>query len=882
MTDNKTAKQQLPFRVKISVFLGAISIAILVVVLLIGTQLIENIDYVAQVARDVREQRLPEISENQRTSINIESLRRIAEVAYVSDNPQVRRAARINAQALAAESIFDSDKRFHSKVLAISSSITEIASLKDEIYNNEKRLHSLSKEYYQALSNLFVVDGNLHFKELLTAFFDSNVAFMDHDWQESISYEDLENFQKENTKLLNQVDAICKEIKVDNTKGTAACKRVRSIYKDFTETQRLMLRDTIAASEHWKNVDIKLRELRDSVSSESEWASREALSEIENASLSAKHIFIYLFSGAVIFVILCVIVIHRLIVKPIHWTEQKLKELQQGNLEVHPPTIRIRELAEVADMLERFSSHIAELYSHTSQLEEDSAEKRNLEEVMRAVFSASLDGYSIWDETRPVFTSTGFLNMLGIDNEEEMLAHWDKFEFLDETTIAERLRQATIKGPFREEITIKNINGEHLPLEVTHLPIKFAGKPMILCYVRDLRQQKSTEEELRQAKKQAEEAAKAKSDFLARMSHEIRTPMNGVLGLTHLALEKNPPTEQKTYLEKIQSSARILLGVINDILDFSKIEQDKMTLSLMPFSLGKLITTVTDLFLPLAEQKHLQFILEKDSNIPDILIGDSLRLSQILLNLCSNAIKFTNQGRVTLDIKKLDETDDEVTLQFSIIDTGFGLNAHEIEQIFKPFYQVDNYNTRQQGGTGLGLVITQRLVNLMGADLIVDSIVEVGSNFHFAIKLSKGEEKESNTEQTVPSEEALKGVSVLLVEDNEINQEIGKALLEGMGAEVHLADNGQESIDILQEQDFDIVLMDIQMPIMDGLTATELIRKQGRIAIRNIPIIAMTAHVMLEDKEKSERAGMNAHITKPIDIDELRDKILYFLPPQKN
>ena len=229
-----------------------------------------------------------------------------------------------------------------------------------------------------------------------------------------------------------------------------------------------------------------------------------------------------------------------------------------------------------------------------------------------------------------------------------------------------------------------------------------------------------------------------------------------------------------------------------------------------------------------------------------------------------------------MQIRKLSESEDEVELKFTVMDSGVGLSNEDIAKVFQPFSQIHKYSTRQTGGTGLGLVISKRIVALMGGELLVDSIADVGSNFNFTLTFAKGGAGDADgiCDKQADYGASLKDVNVLLVEDNKINQEIAQALLIGMGARVAIASNGEESLDILMHQDFDIVLMDIQMPVMDGLTATEFIRSEGRPEMRNIPIIAMTAHVMEEDREKSYKAGMNEHITKPVDVSELRKKIL--------
>ena len=376
----------------------------------------------------------------------------------------------------------------------------------------------------------------------------------------------------------------------------------------------------------------------------------------------------------------------------------------------------------------------------------------------------------------------------------------------------------------------------------------------------------------------SEAATKAKSEFLARMSHEIRTPMNGIIGMTYLAMRGNPDTEQLRFLRSIDGAAKNLLGIINDILDFSKIEADKMELVQSTFRLSGLLWSVYELLHVKAGEKDLALEFSVDDNVPDILEGDPLRLSQILINICSNSVKFTDTGsvRVTVALKEehRKETPEKVMLEFQITDTGIGMDEEAQKNIFESFSQADGSITRRFGGTGLGLAICKALVRMMGGDIGVKSAPGQGSSFHFTVLLAVGSEadivKEPGSASDGSEQAVLPPMRILLAEDNELNQEIALGVLETMGLTATIANNGAEAVELWQEQDFDLILMDIQMPVMDGLTATERIRGSIRPRSVTVPIIAMTANAMLGDKEKSLEAGMNDHITKPLDMAELR------------
>jgi PAS domain S-box-containing protein len=492
------------------------------------------------------------------------------------------------------------------------------------------------------------------------------------------------------------------------------------------------------------------------------------------------------------------------------------------------------------------------------------------EKKYRSIFENATEGiFQLSTDGRFISINQSMASMLGYDSPKQLMVSDEnmKYHFFSDPAAREQFAKEFRK---KGQVTGYEIEGTRkdntkiwgsLSIRAIH-----DSDGQILHYegsVMDITHQKNKEKAEREAEA-AKAAAKAKGDFLANMSHEIRTPINAIIGMTELAFETELSTKQHGYLKNIKIASTSLIHLIDDILQFSKIEANKIETEHIEFNLSDITNKIAQLFSSQLPKNEIKLICSISSKIPQMLVGDPLKISQVLINLISNAVKFTDTGEIHLHIEPVSMDKKCVRLRFFVKDTGIGIAKEHISKLFASFTQADGSITRKYGGTGLGLAISKSIVELMGGRIWAESIEGQGSTFYFEIQCQYKTLSPETTKQ-LPTD--LQGMKVLLVEDNPINRQIAVETMENRALTVDVAENGEQAIESVKKHKYDAVLMDIHMPVMDGFTATRIIRED--IRNRDLPIIAMTAHTINYNREKCLQAGMNAFIPKPFEPAQL-------------
>lgn len=545
---------------------------------------------------------------------------------------------------------------------------------------------------------------------------------------------------------------------------------------------------------------------------------------------------------------------------------------------------------EIGFLAESFNRMVGNLEKKTMEEKQSENALRSQKELYETLLKAQSEmgeGVIISENGKIVYVNPATCKIYGYSMEEilrlssfiKLIPKSEKFKLMEKFEEDGGIKKAQLSG----ETKIQRKDGNLVEVEFTTRNILTSGREQSITVFRDITEKNKIAEQLKKEKENAVRADLSKKvgeQFLATMSHEIRTPLNAIIGFTKIALKTPLDEEQQKYLGAIKTSGDNLLVIINDILDFSKIKEGKMPIVKSTFSLTYILSTCVEQISPKAIEKKIKLSTSIDSTIPDNLIGDSARLTQILLNFLSNAIKFTEKGGIIINVRRLTEEAESIELEFSVQDTGIGIPQDRLTNIFEAFTQANDDTSRLYGGTGLGLAIVKQLAELQGGSVSVESKLGEGSCFYFKIKYRKAKipvpsflKRPGNIVQ----EPVVKGIKVLVVEDNEMNQVLAQKVLEDWGWIVEIAPNGKIALEKVEQNEYDILLMDIQMPEMNGFDTTSYIREKLPVPKSFLPIIAMTAHALHSEEEKCFEVGMDDYISKPFNENQLYTKVITIL-----
>ncbi|MDR3154767.1 MAG: hypothetical protein LBW85_11000 [Deltaproteobacteria bacterium] len=795
-------------------FAGFTFLLLLSFVAATGALELRNSASVRETVEGITSASLPELVDTQKLLLSIENLRRFAEVAYVSRVSKSRREARLSAREIVAETIFISSEDLHEDALRVSRIIDNIVRLRTGLEKEQETIESSSVIYLQSLESLGPYlrtpqDRQTVFGLFLEFFLSPREDFAVRPHSEASSA-----FQKH----IRDVQLVCDRLAPDlGPSGQSALEgAMRNIDSSLHMIEASLARIDAAntdLNDQWFEIDQILRGMRDRIRIGGESNVESALSRISEAARRASRNTLIMFASLIALLAVHFALLYVFMSKPLKWTSRKLQEIQDGILDTPAPVIRVREVADLARLLDRFSSRIGDLYSQANRFEAEAAAKKDIEEIMRAVFIASLDGYVVWRNGGVELVSPMTLKLLGLDGREEFLEGHRRFGF-SARRLAEVTKMAAFEKSVREETTLTSKYGTQVPVELTHLPVTLRGNDCLLTYIRDLRRQKRSEEALREAKEQAEAAATAKIEFLANMSHEIMTPMNGILGLIRMVLSCPLESEQRQRLAKAEDEAMRFTSVMQDILDYSAIDVGNVGRAQADFRIEEVLKAALDGRAAAAYAKGLDLFMKIPPMREAVFSGDLALLYKVLDRLVDNAVKFTDRGYVSVEAAELlaeERAGDSssVALLFTVNDTGSGISPGESSRLFSAFSQVDGSAARRHRGTGLGLAFAKKAVELMGGRLWCDSRPGMGSSFHFTARFRASEPSAAR----LGSDMAFRGKAAVVCAPATPGREALLEFLNYFFLDLRVADTAEEALNLMDAQgpSPDVVLADVKV-----------------------------------------------------------------------
>jgi signal transduction histidine kinase len=728
------------------------------------------------------------------------------DITYVSTESRLRRLARITAHELVTDSILQNAEAVHSDGLKVLRLLDLIDQQQDAIQFQISKINEQSQRYFEFLmlfaANQSAFSDSARSSSTMFGVFE-RYLLGGADSVLKQNHEELDTSFRAHLRYLKDLA----ETTDDLNESSDILTGIEKVLKEILNSHKTITLLTQQLEEEYLGANTILNEMRSNIILGRDYSIKDKLSNIEEIAINFTTSTYLRFAMIVLVIVLAFLLFYFFLIRPLRWISSELEDIKYGILEIQFPEFRINEVAEISSVLEIFSHYLPGLYERSNQLDEEIIYKNDLENLTQAICQASQAGYIVWGTTGPLLVSSSILELLDLTEELIFVGNPQRFGF-NPIQITEGKQRAHLEGKVIAEQFLVSVTGQLIHTELTHLPLHFHGEPCLLTFVRDIRKQKNTERVLHDAKEQAENAVRAKNQFLANISHEIRTPMNGIMGLVYMLKATGISSRQKKYLSRVEETTRSLHSILLDVMDYTQLESGSLTLVSRQFQLERLLENVLDSFKDLAETKEVELCLGVVYHRYSTFWADNLRLSQILKNLVSNAIKFTDKGTVLIKTEVLSEdpSTGELVFLFSVSDTGEGFPEEQKKRIFNPFSQLDSSSTRKQGGLGLGLSISHQLVEKMGGKIWCESTVGVGSVFSFTIKLPLARWEPD----LLPKDKIFNGFQALVVGPKGISQDTLVSHLHSFSIKVNCCENTVGAIKALADEDVnpDLIIID--------------------------------------------------------------------------